>query len=134
MDIDDLYGHVVEQDGTVVHFMIGADDSPDTVDNIDAHIYLVDGRHLYATFFTTEAINRILRNEAQNGETGGGRYFWCSDQVIVPKPGVPAMMAAIAEMIRSDDIAVMCSLIEDDDEEEAAPPKGPGGADAECVQ
>ncbi|HET9519158.1 MAG TPA: hypothetical protein VFO77_15655 [Actinoplanes sp.] len=114
LSINSLYGHVVECDGAVVQFMLSADDAPDTADNVDAHIYLADGSHRYATFFTPQAIIGLLRKDAETGETGGGRYFWCSDQVIVPEPGVPAMMAAITEMIRSGDIEFMCGLVQDD--------------------
>lgn len=121
MDTSHLYGYVVERDGAVVQFMLGADDAVTTVDNVDAHIYLADGSHRYATFFTPQTIIGLLRKDAETGETGGGRYFWCSDQVIVPEPGVPAMMAAIAEMIRSGDIEFMCGLVQDDaDVDEAA--------------
>ncbi|MFF0151340.1 hypothetical protein [Micromonospora sp. NPDC005203] len=58
-------------------------------------------------------MKEILRRHASSGEAGGGRYFWCSDQVIVPEPGVAAMAAAVDEMIRSGDIEVMCSRIEE---------------------
>ncbi len=102
----------------VVQFMLGGEDASDTVDNVDAHIYLPDGTHRYATFFTTEAINALLRKWARTGETGGGRYFWCSDQVVVPRPGVPAMMEAVTEMIRSGDITFMCGLVDDGPDEE----------------
>jgi hypothetical protein len=112
-----MYGHVEKRDDVTVQFMLGGGDTPDTVDNVDAHIYLPDGTHRYATFFTTTAIERILRKDARTGETGGGRYFWCSDQVIVPRPGVPAMMEAVTEMIRSGDITVMCGLVNDDDDD-----------------
>lgn len=57
----------------VVQFMLGGEDTPDTVDNVDAHIYLPDGTYRYATFFTTEAINALLRKDAQSEKTGGGR-------------------------------------------------------------
>ncbi|WP_250005899.1 hypothetical protein [Actinoplanes sp. M2I2] len=113
-----MYGHVEERDGVVVQFMLGGEDASDTVDNVDAHIYLPDGTHRYATFFTTEAINALLRKWARTGETGGGRYFWCSDQVVVPRPGVPAMMEAVTEMIRSGDITFMCGLVDDGPDEE----------------
>ncbi|MEV4347338.1 hypothetical protein AB0J83_23025 [Actinoplanes sp. NPDC049596] len=111
-DSSTMYGHVEKRDDVVVQFMLGAGANPATVDNVDAHLYLADGSHRYATFFTTEAINRILRKDAQTGETGGGRYFWCSDQVIVPRPGIPAMMEAVDEMIRSGDLTAMCGLVD----------------------
>lgn len=108
------HAHVIEQHGVTVQFMLGAGDDPETVDNLDAHVYLPDGTHRYATFLTTDAINRILRKDAQTGETGGGRYFWCSDQVIVPRPGIPAMMAALDEMVQSGDIVHICGEIKED--------------------
>jgi hypothetical protein len=117
---DDMYGHIVETDGAVVQFMIGGRGEPETVDNIDAHIYLDDGSHRYATFFTLDAVREILNKGARTGEAGGGRYFWCSDQVIVPEPGVAAMVAAVDEMIRSGDIEVMCSRIEDPADDDTA--------------
>ncbi|MEU8209747.1 hypothetical protein AB0B85_11165 [Micromonospora sp. NPDC049044] len=115
--LDDGYGHVVESEGAVVQFMLGGGEDPGTVDNVDAHLHLADGSHRYATFFTLDAVREILRRHANTGETGGGRYFWCSDQVIVPEPGVAAMVAAVDEMIRSGDIEVMCGRIEEEIEE-----------------
>jgi hypothetical protein len=112
---DDMYGHVVETDDVVVQFMLGGSDALETVGNVDAHLYFADGSHRHATFFTLDAIKEVLERHARTGETGGGRYFWCSDQVIVPKPGIAAMMAAIDEMIRSGDIEFMCGRIEAED-------------------
>ncbi|MDG4804802.1 hypothetical protein [Micromonospora sp. WMMD980] len=82
---DDMYGHVVETDGAVVRFMLGGRGDAETVDNVDAHIYLADGSHRYATFFTLGAVQEVLTRHARTGETGGGRYFWCSDQVRKPR-------------------------------------------------
>ena len=103
----------MKKDGVVVRFLLGAQDTLDTVENVDAHIYLADGSQRHATFFTTKAIDELLRKNVRTGEAGRGSYFWCSDQVIVPAPGMKGMMAAIMWMIRSGEIEVMCSLIED---------------------
>lgn len=100
-------------EGARVQFMAGQDDEPETADNIDAHLYLADGTHRYATFMTTGEIGRLLQRWAGTGEVGGGRYFWCSDLVIIPRPGVEAMVAALGEMIRSGDVDVMLSKVED---------------------
>ncbi|MGC4837656.1 hypothetical protein ACLQ3D_24460 [Micromonospora vinacea] len=62
---------------------------------------------------TTDEIDRLLQRWAGTGEVGGGRYFWCSDLVIIPRPGVEAMVAALGEMIRSGDLDVMLSMVED---------------------
>ncbi|WP_050591834.1 hypothetical protein [Salinispora fenicalii] len=108
---DVIWDHMVQ--GARVSFMPSQGDAPATVDNIDAHVYLVDGTHRYATFMTTVAIDRVLQKWAKTGETGGGWYFWCSDLVIVPRPGVEAMVAAVGEMIRSGDIDVILGKVED---------------------
>ena len=100
-------------EGARVCFMLGQGDEPATADNTDAHIYLADGTHRYATFMTTVEIGRVLQRWAETGEAGGGRYFWCSDLVIVPRPGVEAMVAALGEIIRSGDVDVMLSKVGD---------------------
>ncbi|MET7376231.1 hypothetical protein [Micromonospora arida] len=105
------WDRVVE--GARVHFMASQDDEPETADNIDAQLYLADGTHRCATFMTTNEIARLLQRWAGTGEVGGGRYFWCSDLVIIPRPGVEAMVAALGEMIRSGDVDVMLSKLED---------------------
>ncbi|MGW3891810.1 hypothetical protein ACWD69_24235 [Micromonospora chokoriensis] len=105
------WDRVVE--GARVSFMSGEGNDPATADNIDAHVYLADGTHRYATFMTTVEIGRLLQRWAKTGEAGGGQYFWCSDLVIIPRPGVEAMVAALAEMIRTGDIDVMLSEVED---------------------
>ncbi|MGW2625044.1 hypothetical protein [Micromonospora taraxaci] len=105
------WDRVVE--GARVSFMSGEGTDPATADNIDAHVYLADGTHRYATFMTTVEIGRLLRRWAETGEAGGGHYFWCSDLVIIPRPGVEAMLAALEEMIRTGDIDVMLGKVED---------------------
>lgn len=105
------WDRVVE--GARVSFMPGEGTDPATADNIDAHVYLADGTHRYATFMTTVEIGRLLRRWAKTGEAGGGHYFWCSDLVIIPRPGVETMVAALEEMIRTGDIDVMLSKVAD---------------------
>ncbi|NJC69598.1 hypothetical protein HC031_07665 [Planosporangium thailandense] len=109
MSNDSRWTH--ELDGATVQFMPGKDNDPETVENTDAHIYLRDSTHRYATFMTTNEIARVLQRWADTGEGGGGRYFWCSDLVIVPRPGVQAMLDAVQELVRSGEIAVTCSEV-----------------------
>ncbi|WP_422739088.1 hypothetical protein ACN263_07550 [Micromonospora sp. WMMD729] len=82
-------------EGAHVRFMPGENDDPATADNIDAHVSLADGSQHYATFMTAAEIGRVLHRWAETGEAGGGSYFWCSDLVIIPRPGVEAMVAAL---------------------------------------
>ncbi|MEV6050497.1 hypothetical protein [Streptomyces sp. NPDC052107] len=48
---------------------------------------------------TLEAIGAVLRRWKATGEEGGGVFFACPDLVIVPEPGVPAMTAALREIV-----------------------------------
>lgn len=48
------------------------------------------------------------------GGTGsclGGLYFWCSDLVIVRRPGLRAMADAIRDLIDTGEITSACSLL-----------------------
>ncbi|MGC5017154.1 hypothetical protein [Micromonospora sp. DT47] len=107
----DLETWVRAAGGARVEFMPGEEDDPATVENIDARIYGSDGTCYYATFLTTNEIARILTRWLGSGEVGGGRYFWCSDLVIVPGPGLQTMAAAVDEMIRSGDIDAVLSKV-----------------------
>ena len=100
----------VERPGFTVRFLAGADDHPATVGNLDAHIEMADGRTRYATVMTTGEIDSILRRWRQTGEAGGGLWFWCSDLVIVPGPGVAAMVDAVQDLVTSGQIEATCSV------------------------
>jgi hypothetical protein len=95
-----------------IEFLYGQGDDPAVVDNLDAWIHLSDGTVRYATFITPAGIAEILRRRRGVAQAGGGRYFWASDLVIVPVPGVNAMVAAAEEMIRSGDIEFMCGVVD----------------------
>jgi hypothetical protein len=40
----------------------------------------------------------------ETGQAANGGYFWTSDQVIVPEPGLKVMRAAIRELVRCGDL------------------------------
>ncbi|WP_326836019.1 hypothetical protein VSH64_14040 [Amycolatopsis rhabdoformis] len=116
IDTDGPY-HVVEHQDFVARFLIGRDD-PHTTEDADVHVLLANGTRRYLTFFTLEAIGRVLARWKLSGEAGNGSYFWTSDLVIVARPGIPAMTAAIEELVRSQDIVSACQLIPGDDDDE----------------
>ncbi|MFB9323939.1 hypothetical protein [Cryptosporangium minutisporangium] len=79
-------------------------DTPDAVANADVFVDLPDGSSWSLTMFTIDEVCRLLTVWRETGEAANGSYFWASDQVIVPKPGVKAMVAAIRELVSSGDI------------------------------
>lgn len=90
---EDLF-HVVKEPGFIVLFMLGADDQVDTVEDVDAELRLPDGSRWSATCMTLGAIEVVLNRWKETGEYGGGVFFQCPDLVIIPKPGVAAMIEA----------------------------------------
>jgi trehalose utilization protein len=94
--------------GGQLEVLPGVDDDPATVDNVDGFITAPDGSVYGATFLTTAAIDTILMNWSVSGEVGHGAYFWCVGQVIIPRPGTDAMVAAAAELLRTGDVATVC--------------------------
>jgi hypothetical protein len=110
---------VVERSAFTARFLLGGDDPPESVDNADVHLRLTDGTVRYVTFYTLPAIDRVLRRHRTTGKTANGAYFWSTDLVIVPDPGVLAMTRAIEELVRSGDIQAVCQDITPQPDDEA---------------
>jgi uncharacterized protein DUF4240 len=94
----------------------GAD--ADTADEADATIILPDGSRRYATFMTLGVIQRVMDHWRTTGECGSGKYFWCSDLIVIREPGIPAMTDAVADLIATGELADACGDIpfpDDDD-------------------
>ena len=106
---------VVEQERFTARFLIG-DDDPALADNGDVHVVLPDGSRRHVTFLTPNAIQLVLDRWARTGEAGQGSYFWTTDLIVIPRPGVQAAVAAIVELVRSGEIFSACQLVGQDDD------------------
>ena len=104
---------VVERPAFTARFLIG-DDDPGSTENGDALISVPGGPTRYLTFLTTAEIERVLARHRSSGETAGGAYFYSTDLVVVPRPGLPAVVTAVAELVRSGDIEVACQIVDED--------------------
>jgi hypothetical protein len=60
---------------------------------------------------TLGAIDAVLRRWAETGEATSGRYFFTTDLVITPRPGITAMIEAIDGLIREGEIGNACQII-----------------------
>ncbi|MCR6482890.1 hypothetical protein M8542_08670 [Amycolatopsis sp. OK19-0408] len=94
-------------------FTIGGGEQPETVENVDAEVRFPDGSRWSATFFTLAEVGRLMANWARTGEYGGGRYFWCSDGVVVRDPGVESMTAVLAELHREGSLRDVLKRLEE---------------------
>jgi hypothetical protein len=88
----------------------------ETAQEADATVRLPDGTHRYATFMTLSAIERVMDRWQETGEGLSGRYFYCSDLIIIRRPGLHAMADAIRDLINTGEIASACSLLVPDDD------------------
>jgi hypothetical protein len=79
-------------------------DTADTVANADVFVDLPDGSSWSLTMFTVDEVRRLLAVWRGTGEAARGNYLWASDQVIVPEPGVKAMVTAIRDLVSSGDL------------------------------
>ncbi|MEU7889793.1 hypothetical protein AB0B54_30190 [Microbispora bryophytorum] len=101
---------------------------PDAADQADATITFRDGSRRYATFMTLDAIQQIMDKDARTGECLDGRYFWCSDLIVIRGVGFEGMVAAIRDLVSSGGIEGACGLLDpiDDDEGKSTPRESPG--------
>lgn len=80
-------------------FLPNPDEDLDAVCDIDVVVVLADGSRWTATMFTLEAVDRLMEKWARSGEALGGRFFWCSDGLIVREPGIDNMVQVIGGLL-----------------------------------
>jgi hypothetical protein len=100
MDSSPLYEVVSDQFKAV--FMLGAEDDPGTVENVDAEVTLTDGTRWSATFISINEIQGIMDRWLISGECASGGYFQCPDLVIIREPGIGAMVRVIEQVLAED--------------------------------
>ncbi|WP_051801465.1 hypothetical protein [Streptomyces sp. NRRL F-525] len=82
-------------------FLPGPDESLDEVCNVDVEVHLPDGSRWSATIFTLAEVDRLMKRWEETEEAAGGKYFWCSNGLVVRAPGIPGMVTVIADLLRS---------------------------------
>lgn len=87
--------------GAEATFMLGADDDPSTIENLDAQVVLDDGSRWSATLLTLAEIARLMERWKVTGECLGGSYFQCSDLVVMERGGVSAAAELLGRLVES---------------------------------
>jgi hypothetical protein len=98
------YVEVALEGGAEAAFLLGAEDDPDTVEDIDVTVTLTDGSRWSASLMSLSQIARIMARWRVSGECLGGSYFQCQDLVIVEHAGIPAMTRLLNGLIATDDL------------------------------
>ncbi|MEV4159804.1 hypothetical protein [Nonomuraea dietziae] len=91
--------------------------APETADEVDATITLPDGTRRYATFMTLGVVSGIMDRWRDTRELLNGRYFWCSDLIIIREPGFGSMVDAVRDMIASGEIDNACGVLPPEEED-----------------
>lgn len=92
--------------------------APETADQADATITLSDGTRRYATFMTLSVVSKTMDRWQDTGECLSGRYFWCSDLIIIREPGFDSMITSVQDMIATGEIDNACGVLSPLDEED----------------
>ncbi|MFJ4412253.1 hypothetical protein [Streptomyces sp. NPDC088910] len=104
----------VRTDRFVASFLPSAGEDLDAVCNVDVEVRLTDGSRWSATVFTVAEVQRLMERWAQTGEEAGGRYFWCSDGLIVREAGIANMTEAISGVLDEGDFEQILQRLEDE--------------------
>jgi hypothetical protein len=112
---DGAFYHV-RTDRFEAFFLPGAGEDLDAVCNVDVEVWLAqDHSRWSATVFTLAEVGRLMEKDSRTGEALGGRYFWCSDGLIVRDPGIGSMTRVIAGMLDSGDFRHVLQRFGEDD-------------------
>jgi hypothetical protein len=64
--------------------------------------------------FTLAEVERLMARWSRTGEALGGRYFWCSDGLIVRDPGIDSMTQVLAGLLDDGDFTQVLQRLYDD--------------------
>ncbi|SNT60500.1 hypothetical protein SAMN05216276_10784 [Streptosporangium subroseum] len=95
----------VRTDAFEVSFALDDEKDIDLICNIDVFVRLRDGSSWSATIFTLAEVGRLMDRWSETGEAQDGRYFWCSDGLIVREPGLRAMTEVIVGLVESEEFS-----------------------------
>ncbi|WP_042422468.1 hypothetical protein [Streptacidiphilus anmyonensis] len=105
----------VRTDRFEASFLPNAGEPLDTVCNVDVEVRLTeDGSRWSATVLTFAEVERIMESWARTGEAQGGRYFRCSDGLIVRDPGVDNMTQVLAGLLDDGDFTQVLQRLDDE--------------------
>ncbi|MET8701405.1 hypothetical protein ABZW10_21425 [Kitasatospora sp. NPDC004723] len=105
----------VRTDRFEASFLPGTSESLDTVCNVDVEVRLTsDGSRWSATVFTLAEVERIMAKRSRTGEALDGRYFRCSDGLIVRDPGIDNITQVLAGLLEDGDFAEVLQRLDDE--------------------
>ncbi|MFD0567881.1 hypothetical protein ACFQ2M_42325 [Kitasatospora saccharophila] len=111
----------VRTDRFEASFLPNAGEPLDSVCNVDVEVRLTaDGSRWSATVFTLAEVERIMERWSRTGEALGGRYFWCSDGLIVRDPGIDSMTQVLVGLLDDGDFTQVLQRLDDEGSSDAS--------------
>ncbi|MGW0204837.1 hypothetical protein ACWDZ8_03130 [Streptomyces sp. NPDC003233] len=94
-------------------FLPSAGEDLESVDNVDVFVDLKDGSRWSATIITLAQVEILMKRWAASGEALVGRYFWCSDGLIVRDAGISNMTQVLAGLIQNGEFTQILQRLDD---------------------
>ncbi|MER7780008.1 hypothetical protein ABTZ21_34260 [Streptomyces sp. NPDC096191] len=111
----------VRTDWFEASFLPNTGEPLDNICNVDVEVRLiVDGSRWGATVFTLAEVERIMARWSRTGEALGGRYFWCSDGLIVRDPGIDSMTQVLVGLLDDGDFTQVLKRLDDEGPSDAS--------------
>ncbi|MDT0390868.1 hypothetical protein [Streptomyces dubilierae] len=105
----------VRTDRFQASFLPDAGEPLDAVCNVDVEVRLTaDDSRWSATVFTQAEVERLMEKDSRTGESLNGRYFWCSDGLIVRDPGIDNITQVLIGLLDCGDFTQILQRLEDD--------------------
>jgi hypothetical protein len=91
----------VDLGSATLTFLLGSEDIPNEVDNVDVVLTLDDGTKWSATVLSLQQIAAKMERWRQTGEYLSGEYFTSPDLVVVRGRGVSDIVAVFRDIIHT---------------------------------
>lgn len=105
----------VQVPGARIIFMMSADENPEFVEIMDVQVIADDGSRWSATIMTLAEIEHAMRRWEKSGECLDGRYFFCSDLLVVRDRGISRIAKMLEDMIVSGEYRDALKRLDDSD-------------------
>lgn len=102
--------HTEQFDAT---FMPDANEDLDAVNDIDVAVRLPDGSRWSASICTVARVRPPMERWATTDGSPGGRYYWCSDGLIVRDAGISSMVEVLTGLIDNGEFSQVLNRLGD---------------------
>jgi hypothetical protein len=94
----------LEESGYEVKILTGESELKPDNDNVDVFVNFKNGDVYTATFFTLRNIETIFQRNKETGECGSGRYFYCTDMILVESLTPEIIFETVKNLIKEGEL------------------------------